>query len=54
MKHVIMMNDDDYKEVVSALRHLRHTVNSLESSYLVGELDAQLERLEKVFEMEES
>lgn len=53
MKKVVMIDDLDYKEVVSALRRLRYAVNSLEVSYMAGELDAQLERIEKVFEMEE-
>lgn len=52
MKHIVMMNEDDFKEVVSALRRLRYAVNSLEASYMAGELDVQLERIEKVFEME--
>ena len=56
MKHIVMISEDDFKEVVSALRRLRYVVNSLETSYIymAGELDVQLERIEKVFEMEES
>ncbi len=54
MKKVVMIDELDYKEVVSALCRLRRAVNSLETSYMFGELDVQLERIEKVFEMEES
>lgn len=54
MKKVVVIDELDYKEVVSALRRLRCAVNSLEVSYTAGELDAQLERIEKVFGMEES
>ena len=54
MKKVVMIDELDYKEVVSALRRLRYAVNSLEASYMSGELDVQLERIEKVFDMEES
>lgn len=54
MKKVVMIDELDYKEVVSALRRLRRAVNSLKASYMSGELDTQLERIEKVFEMEES
>ena len=53
MKKVVMIDELDYKEVISALRHLRHAVNSLEASHMAGEIDRQLERIEKVFEMEE-
>lgn len=53
MKHIVMIDEDDYKEIVSALRRLRYAVNSLEVNYMAGELDAQLERVEKVFRMEE-
>ena len=52
MKKVVIIDELDFKEVVSALRHLRCVVNSLEASYMAGELDTQLERIEKVFEME--
>lgn len=54
MKKVVMIDELDFKKVVSALRRLRRAVNSLETTYMAGELDAQLERIEKVFEMEES
>lgn len=54
MKKVVMIDELDFKEVVSALRRLRFAVNSIEASYMSGELDAQLERIEKVFEVEES
>jgi hypothetical protein len=54
MKKVVMIDELDYKEVVSALRRLRYAVDAIEASYMSGELDAQLERIEKVFEMEES
>ena len=53
MKHLVSIEEADYKEIVSALRRLRWAVNSLEVSYISGELDAQLERIEKVFGMEE-
>lgn len=53
MKKVVIIDELDYKEVVSALRRLRHAVNSLETRYMSGELDSQLERIEKVFEVEE-
>ena len=52
MKRVVIFDDDEYKEVVSALRRLRIAVDALEVSYLSGELDTQLERIEKVFGME--
>ena len=52
MKRVVVIDESDYKEIVSALRRLRYAVNSLETSYMSGELDAQLERIEKVFGME--
>ena len=52
MKKVVMIDELDYKEVISALRRLRYAVNSLEASYMAGELDVQLERIEKVFEVE--
>ena len=54
MKKVVMIDELDYKEVVSALRRLRYTVDSLGAGYMAGELDAQLERIEKVFDVEES
>lgn len=54
VKKVVMIDELDYKEVISALRRLRYAVNSLEASYMAGELDVQLERIEKVFEVEES
>ena len=54
VKKVVMIDELDYKEVISALRRLRYAVNSLEASYMAGELDIQLERIEKVFEVEES
>jgi hypothetical protein len=53
MEKVVMISELDYKEVVSALRRLRYAVDSLEASYMAGEIDVQLERIEKVFEMEE-
>lgn len=53
MKHMVLMDEDDYKEVVSALRRARRAVDALEASYMSGEIDAQLERIEKVFGMEE-
>lgn len=52
MKKVVIIDEFDYKEVISALRRLRYAVNSLEVSYMAGELDVQLERIEKVFEVE--
>ena len=54
MKHIFMMSEDDYKEVVCALRRLRYVVDSLAAGYMAGELDAQLERIEKVISKEES
>ena len=48
MKHMVMMSEDDYKEIVCAMNRLRIAVNSLEASYTAGELDAQLERIENV------
>ena len=54
MKHVVVMDESDYKEVVSALRILRYAVNSLEATNMSGELlDRNLERVEQVFNMEE-
>lgn len=52
MKKVVVIDELDYKEVIAALSQLRSAVNSLEPSYTAGELDAQLERIEKVFEEE--
>lgn len=52
MKRVIMMDEDDYKEIVIALENLRVAVKSLEPSYIAGELGAQLERIENVIFME--
>ena len=54
MKKVVIIDELDFKEVVSALRRLRYAVDSLEASYMSGEIDVQLERIEKVFEMEDS
>ncbi len=54
MKKVVIIDELDYKEVVAALCRLRYAVNSLGASYMAGELDVQLERIEKIFEMEES
>lgn len=54
MKKVVVIDELDYKEVICALRRLRYAVDSLAASYMAGELDAQLERIEKVFEVEES
>ena len=53
MKRVVVIGEDEYKEIVSALRRLRRAVNALEVSFLAGELDAQLERIENVFSMED-
>ena len=53
MKHIVMMSEDDYKEIVRAMNRLRIAVNSLEASYMAGELDAQLERIENVISKEE-
>ena len=53
MKHIVMLEEGEYKEVVSALRRLRMAVNALSTSYLSGELDLYLERIEKVFFEEE-
>ena len=53
MKHMVMMSEDDFKEIVCAMNRLRTAVNSLEASYMAGELDAQLERIEKVVSKEE-
>lgn len=52
MKHMVMIDESEYKEIVSALRRLRHAVNSLEYNYMVGELDIQLERIETIFKEE--
>ena len=54
MKKMVMIDELDFKEVVCALRRLRYVVDSLAAGYMAGELDAQLERIEKVFEMEGS
>lgn len=53
MKHMVMMSEDDFKEIVRAMNRLRTAVNSLEVSFMAGELDAQLERIEKVVSKEE-
>ena len=53
MKHIVVMSEDDFKEIVRAMNRLRIAVNSLEASYMAGELDAQLERIEKVVSKEE-
>ena len=54
MKKVVIIDELDYKEVIAALYRLRYAINSLETSYMAGELDVQLERIEKVFEIEEN
>lgn len=54
MKKVVMIDEPDYKEVISALRLLKDAVNSLEASYFSGEIDRQLERIEKVFDTDEN
>lgn len=54
MKKVVMMSEDDYKEVISAVRRLRMAADSLTPCFVAGEIDVQVERIEKVFEMEES
>ena len=51
MKKVIMIEEIDYKEVISALCNLKDAVKLLEVSYLSGEIGRQLERIEKVFDM---
>lgn len=53
MKHIVMMSEDDYKEIVRAMIRLRKAVNSLGASYMAGELDTQLERIENVISKEE-
>ena len=53
MKHMVMMSEDDFKEIVRAMNRLRTAVNSLEVSFIAGELDAQLERIENVISKEE-
>ena len=53
MKHIVMMSEDDYKEIVCATNRLRTAVNSLETRYMAGELDAQLKRIENVISKEE-
>ena len=52
MKRVVVIDEADYKEVVFALRRLRNAVNALDTSYMSGELDTHLERIEKVFGIE--
>ena len=52
MKKLVVIDESDYKEVIYALRRLRYAVNSLEASYLAGEIEVQLERIAKVFEEE--
>ena len=52
MKHIVIIDESDYKEIVSALRRLRRAVNSLASNYMAGELDIQLERIETIFKKE--
>lgn len=54
MEKVVVISEPDYKEVVCALRRLRYDVDSLTAGYMAGEFDAQLERIEKVFEMEKT
>lgn len=51
MKKLVVMDESDYKEVISALRRLRYAVNAWGASYMTGELDVQLERIEKVFKV---
>lgn len=53
VKHMVIMSEDDYKEIVRAMNRLRTAVDSLEASYMAGELDAQLERIESVINKEE-
>lgn len=38
MKKVVMIDELDFKEVVSALRRLRYAVNSFKASYMDGGL----------------
>ena len=52
MEKVVVISEPDYKEIVCALRRLRYVVDSLAAGYMAGELDAQLERIEKVFEVD--
>lgn len=54
MKKIVIIDELDYKEVIAALYRLRYAINSLETSYMTGELDVQLKRIEEVFEMEEN
>lgn len=49
MKHIVMIDELDYKEVVSALRRLRMDVDSLPPCFVAGDIDVQVERIEKVF-----
>lgn len=49
MKHIVMIDELDYKEVVSALRRLRMDADSLPPCFVAGDIDVQVERIEKVF-----
>jgi len=54
MKRMIMLDEDSYKEIVSALRRLRMAVDALPPSFMSGELDIQVERIEKALCEEEN
>lgn len=53
MKHIVMIDELDYKEVVSALRRLRMDADSLPPCFVAGDIDVQVERIEKVFGLTE-
>ena len=54
MKRIVMISEDDYKEIVCAMNHLKIAVNLLEASYITSEIDVQLERIENVINKEET
>ena len=48
MKYMVVMSEDDYKEIISAVRRLRTAVDALPPCFVSGEVDIQVERIEKV------
>lgn len=51
MKKIVMIGELDYKELTSALRNLRRIVDCLSAPYTKAELDVELKRIEKIFDM---
>ena len=49
MKHIVMIDELDYKEVVYALLKLRMDADSLPVCVVAADIDFQVKRIEKVF-----